>query len=681
MEKPSYLFDKSLIFSHIPLFADLKGFEKKLIFDSLEIVEVKKSELVYKLGDLPDAFYCIISGRVEVFIENAAGKEEVLERLHRGKYFGFISLLTGEPHSVSARAINDTVLARIPKDEFLAILKNIPRLAIDLSRMLSRRLKRKDLHPKSIFESTIISVYGDEKINNEALVYSLNLSFGLGFQTRKKAVFVEVLSGDNSLLKDMGIGTEKVFSCSRKFFAADEVFNNIIKTKRGFDVLRVSCGESDEHLSASLISLLTLLVNDYHYCVINLAAFSRGDVFKILAQSDAVHVLASAAAQDIKDISRRIYSSGIWSDSEFKKKIKLIILEERNIHGKGPRLTCEQEGALFNQPIFATLPATDKVPVAFDDSFSDPYQRVVRRITRQIGEVLVGLALGSGSAMGLAHIGVIKILESEEIPVDIVSGSSMGALVGALWCSGYSARQVEEIILENKNKRYLFGLDDLTFPYRGLIKGKHIHRFLRKYLKDKTFRNVNKPLRIVACDILCMKQVVFDSGLLVDAVSASISIPGVFEPYTIAGHHYIDGGILDPLPTDVLIDAGAKKIISVNVLPSPEEIERTYEFLNKRDQDEYAKGGFLRHLKYVSKKKTANFLRPNIFDVIVSSVQSVEYSLAQLSSLSQSDSNLHPDMTAISWADFNRAPELIKRGEEEAQLHLREIKELANHFE
>lgn len=676
MDKPSYLFDKSLIFSHIPFLADLKPFEKKLIFDSLEISEVKRSELIYSQGSPPDAFYCIISGRVEIFIETENG-QDILEHITRGKYFGFISLLTGEPHSVSARAVNDTVIAKISKENFAAILKSVPRLAIELSQMLSRRLKRKDLgHPKSIFESTIIAVYGEENIDDDALLYSIALSFGLKSQTQKKAVLIHVSAGKSMVNEVLRIEPARGFKARGQLFPPDEVLKTIVKTDKGFDMLRVFPNTQDLPLAPFLVSLLTMLVNDYHYCIIHLPQVLGPDVFRVLAQSDQVHILVEANAAALKNMSSSLYASGVWTDTEFKKKIKLIVLEEAEAHGKGPRLTCQQEETLFHQPIFATLPHLEKKSFVLDDNFSSPYLKVIRRISRHVGEVLVGLALGSGSAMGLAHIGVLKILEDEGVPVDIVAGSSMGALVGALWCSGYSASEVEEIILANKNKIYLFGLDDLTLPLRGLIRGKHVHRFLKRYLKDMTFCDIKRPFKVVACDVSTMKQVVFDSGRLVDAVMASISIPGVFEPYRIANHYYIDGGILDPLPTDILIECGAKKVISANVLPSAEEIERTYEILNVKE----AQGGlvvsWLRRLIRLWRNKPLDFLRPNIFDVIVSSVQSMEFSLAQISALSQSDVNLHPDMTAVSWAVFDNAQDLIKRGEDEARLHLREIKEL-----
>ena len=96
MDRPSLLFDKSLVLRYIPLFNGLNFFERKIICSSLEIVEVRRSQMIYAQGSPPDAFYCILSGRVEIFIDKD-DRQETLEYIHRGKYFGFISLLTGEP--------------------------------------------------------------------------------------------------------------------------------------------------------------------------------------------------------------------------------------------------------------------------------------------------------------------------------------------------------------------------------------------------------------------------------------------------------------------------------------------------------------------------------------------------------------------------------------------------------
>ena len=674
MDTPTYFFDKTLIFRQIPLFAGLNFFERRLVLDSLQIAEYKQSEIIYRQGDPPDAFYFIITGRVQIFIEKD-NKEETLEIIHRSKYFGFISLLTGEAHSVSARAVNDTIVAKIPKENFESILKHIPRLAIDFSQKLSRRLKRRDLHPKSIFESTIISIFGEEHLRFAASAYAVNLALGLKYQTNKKVVLVQVLDDGFEIGQRLGNIDARVHIDQKLFYDTETVFKKIIQHPSGIDVLLIRNIPEAPSWAPFLISVLTMLVNDYHYCLVPLLLSFGPEVFKILSQADVVHWIVTKDPAVLKELST-MRESGFWTDDSLKKKVKLIVEDEKASLGQSQRLSIEEQSAIFPQPIFATLPAIEDPTYLINKDFGDSYSKTIRRIARQVGEIFVGLALGSGSALGLAHIGVLKALEKEDIPIDIVSGCSMGALIGALWCVGYSAQEVEEIILANKDKPYLFGWNDLTFPLHGLIQGNYIRAFLNKYLKDKTFYDIQRPLKIVACDCLTMRQVVFDSGRLIDAVMASVSIPGVFQPYKIADHYYIDGGILNPLPTDVLVDAGARKIIAVNVLPSPEEIERTRELITKRALLEAARRSPFKKAVSLIQHKQEGFLKPNIFDVIVSSVQSMEYALAQLSSLSQSDVTLHPDMTAMFWSAFDHAPDLIKRGEEETLLHLSQIKEL-----
>ncbi|MDD5018981.1 MAG: cyclic nucleotide-binding domain-containing protein [Candidatus Omnitrophica bacterium] len=679
MDKPTLLFDKALIFRHIPLFSDLNIFERRMIFDALEIVDYKSGETIYAQGDAPDAFYCVISGRVEVFVSRD-GREEVLEHIHRGKYFGFISLLTGEPHSVSVRAVNDTVMARIPQDRFKVILHKIPRLAIDLSRMLSRRLKRRDIHPKTIFESTIVSFFGDPLAREDTALYALNLALGLKKETGKKIILID-FSGPGSVIgRALGFDASRAPLSKDQFYHAQKIFDHVISTSTGVDVLVPEVQPSGRAEVAPFIALVTTLVNDYHFCLVHLPYDFGPQVFKVLAQSDAVHLVLAPEYDAVRKMARLLDMAGLSRDRAFKKKIRLLMVEEGRTHGRGEKFSACSEESLFHLPVYATLPPQESGrPFLVTQDPLNPYAKVIRRISRQMGEVLVGLALGCGSAMGLAHIGVLQVLEEEGVPIDIVCGSSIGAMFGAFWAAGYSAGEIQTIVLKNNRQSYLFGWDDLAFPLRGLIRGRHVKNFLTKYFGRKTFCDLKMPFRAVACDCRTMQQVVFESGSLVDAVLSSIAIPGVFSPHVVGGRYLIDGGILNPLPTDVLLEAGAKKVISVNVLPSGDEIERTYDLLSQRRvKPDFLRQGVWRYPWYFFRHRFHEWLDPNIFSIIVSTIQSMEYLLAQVSSLGQSDVALHPDMTGVSWSDFAHAEELMARGRQEARRCLPRIQSLVS---
>jgi len=676
MSRHPFMIDKSVIIRQLPLFGDLNFFERRLVLDAIELLQIKRGQLIYRQGDPADAFYAIVSGRVETLVEQD-GAASLLEILYRGKHFGFISQLTGEPHSVTARAATDVLLVRIERERFQQLLKGIPRLSLELNRALSRRLKRKDLHPKSVFESTICAVYGAQDVHPASL-YLLSLGAGLLDQTRKKVICVDAGGADSCVPGLLGLDAHKGLEVRSNFVPLDEIQKHIVRRDDGPDILRLVLKGGGSNEAEFIISVLTMLINDYHYCLVLVPPTLEEGAARVLTQADIVHLLSSTRQEKLRAMTRQMDVWGLWQDNEFKRRTKLILLEEKFVHGQGDELLSLPPEVIFHQPVYATLPHVEEQDYGvLDRSYKQVYAKVVRRVARHIGEVQVGLALGSGSAMGISHIGVLKVLEEEGVEVDFVSGSSIGALIGALWCCGYSACEVEKIILENRSRKYLFGWDDLAFPLRGLLKGRHVYRFLDKYLGDMTFHDIKRPFKVVACDALGMKSVVFDSGRLKDAVMASVAIPGVFEPFRIADHYYIDGGVLNPLPTDVCLDSGARKVIAVNVLPSADDFERSYEINRKRRYKSFSHVRAFAAWQRFVRLRIVGFFEPNIFDVIVSTVQSMEYLLAQANALSQSDVTLHPDVTSVSWADFKHIEDLVRRGEEEARRHLWEIKELA----
>ncbi len=179
----------------------------------------------------------------------------------------------------------------------------------------------------------------------------------------------------------------------------------------------------------------------------------------------------------------------------------------------------------------------------------------------------IGLALGGGAARGLAHIGVLEVLEREGIHIDYLAGTSAGAMIGALYAAGISPAFLKEYVLDfdSAHRRKLV---DLTLPKSGFLQGDKIIEEMKRVMGgEKTFDQLNIPFACVACDIIRGEEVIFNSGPVSRAVHASIAIPVVFNAVESDGRYLVDGGLLNQVPADVVRAMGAEFVIAVNVVP------------------------------------------------------------------------------------------------------------------
>lgn len=174
----------------------------------------------------------------------------------------------------------------------------------------------------------------------------------------------------------------------------------------------------------------------------------------------------------------------------------------------------------------------------------------------------VGLALSGGGAKGFAHLGVFRLLEECGMKPDIISGTSAGAIVGALFADGYSSGEIMELFEGREFSKFA----SLQLPKSGLFDHKRLRSFLRKQLRTKNIEDLPIPLVIVATDIDQGKSHEFRSGSLVEAIVASASIPIIFSPVEIDGTHYVDGGLFRNFPVTNIRNE-CEKIIGVNVTP------------------------------------------------------------------------------------------------------------------
>ncbi len=237
----------------------------------------------------------------------------------------------------------------------------------------------------------------------------------------------------------------------------------------------------------------------------------------------------------------------------------------------------------------------------------------------------IGVALGGGFARGIAHVGVLKVLEEEGIPVRCIAGTSVGALIGAAYCSGLSIAELEEIA----HKVRFTSFARWTLSRYGFASNDRMISFLTRTLKFKTFEELRVPLAVIATDFSSGGGVVFRSGSLIDPVRASCAYPGMFLPVNIDGRYLVDGMLSHPVPTVPLREMGAQRVIGVHL------------------KGQWSNNGAPRHL----------------FDVIGQS-----FSIAQ-DRMSDSwrpaaDLVIEPDVAGFEYDDFKRASELLRMGEE-----------------
>lgn len=300
----------------------------------------------------------------------------------------------------------------------------------------------------------------------------------------------------------------------------------------------------------------------------------------------------------------------------------------------------------------------------------------VRRLARGIGDRLVGLALSSGAAKGLSHIGVIQVLEENGIEVDVVAGSSMGAYVGAIWNAGHDGQQLEAIAREMEKRWAFLRLIDPVFPPRqGFVRGFGVKQRLQRSIGHIRFAELVRPLHVVATNLATLERIVFATGEVADAVHASIAVPGVCVPVTLENETYVDGGIVDPLPVDVLRELGVSRIIAVNAIPTPDRIkyclqaERELAQLTKKRARELVR-------KLIPANEHLNyFAHGNILDILMRSIHGAQISMSE--SLSrQANIVLRPRICDDRWMDFRNPRPFIAAGRQIAESHLPEIKGL-----
>ncbi len=715
--------DKVIILRRVPVFSSCSEEQLHLIADRTRLVEYKKGECVYRQGDQADAFYIISTGRLRIYAQ-VGSEERTIAVVHNGDSFGEISLLTGEVHSATVQALNDTLVLQLEKKDFDDVINKIPSLVLYLSRLLSKRLRTRELGSE-FSEATIVAVYSAVRGVGRTC-FAVALATQLRRETGREAMIVDFSSRDRSQAWLYGPQGPQRTHRVLVGGTSDEAFESaIVRHPLGFSVLFAGDLLTEAGGEQVIAPLLSFLTNRFAYILLELPADVEPVVLKALVQSDLVYILTTPDREHVLRTSALIHQLQA-SMGLIDQRMKVLVTMAG---GPGEATASADINQQLGGRVAHILPYVESSSGQLTleelsrvlDHRASPYVGMVRHMARELGGLLVGLALGSGAALGLAHIGILKVLEREKIPVDIIAGSSIGALVAGLWASGKPAEELEAMALRYRNPwdiRKLFLLDvgiplfgvgvgafvgivvgwmggfwtGLLFGFMvamavglvlgplagGPIQGARLMEVLQKDFGGKTFEDTWLPLKIIAANPISREEVVFDSGPIADAVRASVSIPGIFKPITHKGKLCLDGGVVNPVPVSVLKRAGANHVIAVNVFPTTPELNaHRQDMLRRRSERDalLAARSLPIRLLWRLRQELLRSVSPLVFDVIMRSMQAMEYQISEVS-CREADLTLRPTVPGSHWLEFFSPEKFIRRGEEVALQYLPELKRI-----
>jgi NTE family protein len=664
---------------------------------------------------LCEAVYLILSGGCELRRTLPDGQQQVLENLGPGSAFGGLEKVEGEEIWTSVFATADSIVLRLERErlDFLrgqfnseippggavtsiepggsatetisSVSGAVSRATVATSSATRPARTEKRRLPRQIITLAFLS----QELPAETI--SEQLARSLCSETDSNVVLVRFAPLDRGSVAARPGLPQPEFFLNGEFHMPSRVN----KTIGGFYSVTLGIKDAEPPSPAGIASLVSHVSRHFRHVLIESIPSDSPTpwLFDLLVQSDLGYLFLPPTAEAVSHLDTVIREVCSVNDGAS------VLASRRNDEGyvisaaRGDARPTAQLKAIGCLPVGGPTRGFDllapsmssrphlfvrdcPVPTIAEFSASAPFSTDIRRIAREIAGRLVGLALSSGAAKGFAHIGVIQVLEENGIDVDVVAGASMGAYVGSIWAHGSEGPDLERIAREMEGRWALWTLIDPVFPPRqGFLRGYAVKKRLMRSIGDSHFSELVRPLRVVAGNLATLERVVFSSGEVAEAVHASVAVPGICVPITIGNETYIDGGIVDPLPVDVLREMGVTRVIAVDVIPTPDRIRMGLQLERELAQNKVSRLRKFFH-KALPVNQQLNYFAPgNLFEILMRSIQGAQIRVAE-ASCQMADVVLRPDIGSDRWGDCAKPGRFIALGREIALRHLAEIKEL-----
>jgi predicted acylesterase/phospholipase RssA len=489
------------------------GLEQRVLADiagQIEWCHVHGGGVLFRQGDIGDALYMVVSGRLRVVLEgpDGGGVSRNLREVSRGDTVGELALIIGEPRTATVVALRDTELGRLSRDAFTRLLEREPRSVLGLTRMLARWLADTNAGvPLPSWSPTTIAVVP------------------LG----RESPIAEFVPGLVESLTRLG--------------PTLHLNSSILDDALGAGASRASDGDESY---PGITAWLNDQEADYRFIVYQADDAYTPWTLRCISQADRILQVAESAERSEPGVMHGPRGSAALIGGAADQELVLV-------HRRGPpRDTQRWLGMgefVTHHHIRATMP------------------RDYDRLARHLGGQAIGLVLGGGGARGFAHIGVIRALEESGIPIDRLGGTSMGAVIAAQYAAGLTPAQMVEL-----NRRGWIGYRphrDYTIPLISLVSGRSAGRMLKMMFADRCYEDLWLNCFCVSTNLSRAELMVHRQGSVRRWLRASISLPGTAPP--LIGDHgdlLIDGGVLDNVPISTMRELGQTTIIAVDVSPN-----------------------------------------------------------------------------------------------------------------